>query len=221
MRYVRKPFDYFRETDERIETAKELSILAKEQANRETVNNEQTKPNPLLFIFSAVIVIAIISLIYTCYKAVSSMDNPDDIFENPVTLYIFFGAFMLVGILFAFYPIITNIRLKIKCKEETSARCVGFNDKSVVTKHSSYVTSCPVYRFTDNGQEFTVYNGKHLRNSGSFPLIGDTVSINYDPANPDNCIIDGKLNWYLPALIIGVAFIAIAIAVLVGCILYS
>lgn len=219
MRYVRNTFDYFRDNDERITSILELKKLAKEQTEREPIDKEQAKSDVLGCLISVVVVTIIISLVYAGYKAIEAMDNPDYIFENPIILYSFFGVFLLVGMIFTFGPVIKNVRLKIKCTEEVQGKCIGFNDKSNVTKHTSYVSSCPVYRFTMNNQEFTVYDGKHYKSNANFPHVGELASIKIDPANPNNCIINDKLPWYILNEVVGVAFIAASITVLVACIL--
>ena len=215
MKYIRDTINYFRESDERIESAQEISRLAKEQTARETVDKESFKITASLAIISVIILAVIIGLIYAGITAINSMDNPDDLFDNPAVLYGFIGIFMLVGILLTFFPIGRAIALKIKCKEEAQGRCIGFDDKTVVTKRHSYVVSCPVYTFTANGQDYKVYDRKYLRRNIS-SYIGEQLPISFDPNDPNNCIINGKSNWYSLYIILGVVFLTLALIALIA-----
>lgn len=216
MKYVRDTLNYYRESDKRIEDVREINRLAREQTERETLGEREINRSPFLGIISVLVIAIIVGIVYAGYVAVTSIDNPDDLFENPTVLCIFAGVFLLVGCIFAVIPLSRAILLKVKCKEESYAKCIGFEDKTVVNKKRSYVVSCPVFSLNENGQEYIIYDGKYSRRIADIH-IGDQVPVTFDSNNPNNCIIDGKSNWNILSLVIGVVFIALAIVILFVC----
>ena len=208
MKYIRDRINYFRQDENRIENSKEFRAAVKEQNNREPISTSEVSKSKLYF-FSALVLIIIIGLVIVGVNLFKSMDNPDDIFENLTALYSIFGIFVAIGLYFVGVPICGAIILKAKCKQESQAICIGYEDKIVTNKHGSYMFSCPVYSFNEGGVEYTVYDQAYIRKTAELPEVGSVVPILFDSNDPNRCIINNKVNWRIDSIAIGVFFLVL------------
>lgn len=216
MKYIRNRMNYFRQEGYRIENTKEFYNSVKMQNDSEPIPaTEAVSRFKFVFISISVLVI-LIFLIISGVNFVNSMDNPDELFENTAFVFSFIGCFFFVGLLFLGFPIVSGIRLKKKCTQESEAVCIGYDDAVVTNKHGAHFKSCPVYRFEEAGIEYTVYNNKYTGNTSSLPEIGSTESVLFDPENPNDCIIGGRVNWNIASIIVGAIFLFLTVAACFG-----
>lgn len=219
MKYVRNSLNYFRNDSNRIENNKEFNIAVKKQNESETVSSEQSGIGIKLFILSILAIIVIVGLVIAGTNAINSMENPDELFDNPLVLYSFFGVFFAIGLAFTFIPIYLGINIKVKCTQESQAKCIGYDDKITQGRHGTHMESCPIYKFNEGGVEYKVYDQKYVRATFKLPAIDSIVPILFDPNDPNRCIIDNKVNWRISAIILGIVFLFISCVLFLGVIL--
>lgn len=212
MKYIRNRLNYFRQDGSRIEDTKEFYAAVKEQNDSEPIPQAEMSGRIGIVLLSILVLAVIILIVIGGVSLINSMENPNQIFEEDAVLFAIMGIFFCVGLLFAGIPIVKGLRLKSKCKYDAQATCIGYDDVVVTNKHGAHFKSCPVYRFSEGGTEYTVYDQRYRESTSSLPAIGSAVTVIFDSEDPNRCIINSKVNWNIPSVCVGAIFLFLALA---------
>lgn len=206
MKYVTHNNHYYRETDSRIEDTSELRRVIREQARM----HQGKVFTPITASAILGISFVVIFLILAIMIALFDTSHFKFISDAPNFFLVFIITFLVLGLVNVLYPVLSSAFLKSKCTSETTGKCVGFDDYIYKTKYSTHICSCPVYSFTENYSEYLVYDSKYTRKASDLPQINETVIINFDPSNPERCIIDDKTDWFPLGILMGALFLVIS-----------
>lgn len=221
MKYIRNRLNYFRQDEHRIENTKELNAAIKEQNDNEPIPPAETSHRVTLVVISVIVIVILVAIVIGGINFVNSFENPNDFLDSPAVLYPFIGLCIIMGLLFAGIPLFNGFRLKSKCTQEASATCIGFDDKVITNKHGAHFVSCPVYKFSECGVEYTVYDNHYTSALHRLPSLGTVVPVLFDPEDPNRCIINNKISWNTPAIFMGVVFIVLTFLFCLGVIIDS
>lgn len=201
MKYIRNSRNYFRETEERIENAKELNAAVMKQ-NTTQPAKFWSEDKTLMLQMIGLIVLALLFAVIAAF--IFSHD------QN-FAMYSFLWGLSASSLLFVIVPIAMGINLNHKCTQESSATCIGYDDTIIYTKHGSHIESCPIYKFNEGDTEYIVYSHKYEAKTSKLPPIGAVSPIKFDPKDPNRCVIDNKIYWRANYIAIGVVFFILLI----------
>lgn len=128
--------------------------------------------------------------------------------QGTIVLVIGIAAVLLGG-----YTLFLNIFKRVKCTQETEAEIVDVKKERHKTGSNRRTDYTPVLSYKVDGQEY----GGLTQFSSILPnkfQVGQTMKVKYDPSNPDNfCVVGkvGNIKLSVFALVIGAAFIVVSI----------
>ena len=115
--------------------------------------------------------------------------------------------FILVGIVSIFLGMnkVNEYKEKKGSYTEVNATVVGYDDTGLTDDDEAYI----VYEYSVGGVK---YRTKSVEPTTNLPSIGDTVTILYNPSNPNEIISSGGPNYTI--LIVGIVFSAVGLLAL-------
>ena len=102
--------------------------------------------------------------------------------------------FVLGGLFFIVYTIISFLRFSKASKNTVQGKCIGYikmveggnnsNSNSNIHHNRYYITGTPVFEYTLNGVTYQAFQENNMRTGKLTPYVGDTVELGVMPDDP-------------------------------------